>query len=199
MKPKLRCQSCAVVTACPVGIYNAERQILSELQPVTRFARHTIIYREGSDTQDLFIVCSGSIKLVAHVRHRNRIAAIVGPGECFGIESLISGSKRQFTAITREASMLTHIDNTTINQEPELLAGRSITKYLALALTDAQRKIVLYSGDTARNRIAGVLAIFHSKQMALKNVEIAALLGISAETVSREIRQLHPGTAGMIN
>lgn len=61
-------------------------------------AGETVLLEDGTPAEHLFVVRSGSVELV----HQNEAVDVLGPGELFGLPSLLSGLAPAFTVRARE-------------------------------------------------------------------------------------------------
>ena len=107
---------------------------------LTSFKTGQIIFLEGDDTQDLFILASGQIEII---KGNKKISEITKKGEFFGEMSFLLGAKR--TASTKAISDVTAIRipkseiNNFLNEFP--LVAKEITIILAQRLDETSQML----------------------------------------------------------
>jgi CRP-like cAMP-binding protein len=138
------------------------------------------------------MLCSGSVKLIRTIHGSDRIAAFVKPGEWFGLDSLFDSPQRHFTAVAREDSVVCYIEGEGLSRvvrcESEFLW--KLNEVMCAELHHAQESAILFSGERVHERLLNALAHCKSRLISPKRVELAAMLGIPAETISREMRRI---------
>ncbi len=103
----------------------------SHLQSLCRAARHirvpseTKLFQEGSFEDEVFIVCSGHVRLSMNVPGQDDVTFLTaGPGDLVGWSGLISDGRMTATATTVEETVLIGISGRRVQQlceiEPEL-------------------------------------------------------------------------------
>lgn len=75
------------------------------------FPRGHMIFREGAVGDRLYIITAGKVKIGHKVQHRNRLIAILGPGDMFGELALLDSGPRTCTVTTQ-----THVKAVTITR-----------------------------------------------------------------------------------
>jgi len=169
------------------------------------FRQGTVIYSQGMPAQGLYVLCSGSVKLTTVTRNgADRIVAILNRGELFGYDSLFS-SQRRFSAIARVSSSAYFIERKRffdlLRSDNELLLRVVVS--LAVAVHQLQEALVDISAGPVRERIQSALACWSLRlgqhfcvgpPTMIKQRELAQLIGIPEETISRELTKLrHAG------
>ncbi|HKV57157.1 MAG TPA: cyclic nucleotide-binding domain-containing protein, partial [Ktedonobacteraceae bacterium] len=79
--------------------------VLARLQPVS-FTRETRILERGSWHGQLYIVATGLVSVLLQEDQHELAVAHLGPGECFGEMSLITGEPPSATVRTEQDSSL---------------------------------------------------------------------------------------------
>jgi CRP-like cAMP-binding protein len=188
------CLQCLISSKCPMNkLTTNERQWLLETKHAWTLPRGQLIYPEAVTADGIFLLSSGSVKLVTSGRlAQTRISTIVRPGEWFGLDAIIPRSMRMFAAIAREESVVCFVEKARL---VALLRSKNefswhLIEKLSIALQDTQRSVVLFSGESVRKRLLNTINECNSRSISLKQVEVAAILGVSAETISREFRKL---------
>jgi len=140
---------------------------------------------------DVYILCDGCVKLLAGGEGaKSRIAALVRPGEWFGLDALLPDPRRSFTAVARQTSAVCYVERGHFCEVMQTDASLSwqLTTMLNRLLHDAQESNVLLSGQRLDVRLLNALQLCKARSIALKQVEIARLLGVSTEAINRELR-----------
>lgn len=192
------CWLCSQLAGCPFSALTpSELSELAAYKQSLSFRKNTIVYSHGVRADSVYVLCQGSVKLVwCTNRGDQRIVGFIKPGEMFGLDSLLPDSTRPFTAVTRTSCEVVCFDrkdfSRVLRSKPHFLWR--FAAILNLALQESQRARMLLSGDRARTRLANALQLCTSVG-DLKEVELAEILGISSETVSRKLQ--NPETKSM--
>jgi CRP/FNR family cyclic AMP-dependent transcriptional regulator len=178
---------------------------LRELSPhgsARAFRKHVIVVNEGDDTNSLYVILSGRVKVfITGEDGREVVLNSMSVGEYFG-ELVLDGGPRAASVMTLEASRLFVIPQDDVEgllTENALFARdllikviektRSLTaKVRDLALKDVYGRFVRFIEDNAIEH-DGV----HSVPERLTQSDIAARIGGSREMVSRIVRDLTQG------
>ena len=89
------------------------------------YRKSEVIFEESSSGNEMYIVCSGRVKLYAQPKTgRRTVLAILKPGEHFGEMALIDGSPRSATAVAlQDNTKLVVLDKAKflylVQQQPE--------------------------------------------------------------------------------
>lgn len=111
----------------------------AELKDYTgSFHRGEILFLEGDDSQDLYVLLSGQLEIL---KGNNKIAEITKPGELFGEMSFLMGTKRTATVKAKNEGQLIRIPREEI---AEFLAkfpdiSKKITRLLAKRLDETSQ------------------------------------------------------------
>lgn len=77
-----------------------------EIKPPSKFIKvykkSEIIFKENSVGDDMYIICSGKVKLTTRNKERELLLDMLGPREFFGEMALVDASPRSATAIAEE-------------------------------------------------------------------------------------------------
>ena len=69
------------------------------LKLVNRYPRGTTLFREGHPAHNVFVLCSGRVRLTVCSESGRRLTVrIAGPGEVLGMSACLSGSAHEITA-----------------------------------------------------------------------------------------------------
>ena len=170
-----------------------------------RFAKAQPILRAGAAGEDVVLVLSGRVKLVAYGADRREVVlALRGPGELLGDMAALGGQRRTATAIAVddvEAGFL-HGDEFRefLHDHPD--SALVLIRMLIRRLSDATRDVVDLATRDSVGRIAKRLldlAAEHGApstgaaggtriELSLSQDELARWTGATRETVSRALR-----------
>lgn len=199
------CTECISFSNCIFCAPNRQELlgILATQKPLS-FKKNSAVYCEGFPAEGVFILCRGSVKLISTTSVGvQRIAGLVKAGELFGLDALLPPHVRLFTAVARgscvgffiERKRFCHI----VRSKADLLWRFAMA--LNRALHDSERIKLAISGDRVRKRLYNALLFLSESQVsltrnkdprsvAMRQTELSELLGIPAETVNRELRNM---------
>ena len=158
-----------------------------------------MIYRSGERGSDLFSIRSGMVKLVQDSGWRGqRILRLVGRGAAIGLE-VLNGEAFATTAIAIRESNLCRIPHTVLQDlgqhNPRLSAGL-VAKWRE-HVVNADALVASAHGGNLEQRAKDLLRVYvnmsgdpHDAVRLLKNDDMANVLGVSAESVSRCVARL---------
>lgn len=175
-------------------------QLLSCVQHRS-YPRNSFILRAGEETDALYIVLSGRVKvLIPDEEGHEVILSIIGPHEYFGEMGLLDDLTRSASVEALEACEMVRLSKagfTNIlkdNFELAMLIIRNLVKRLreadrkieSLALIDVYGRVARLLIDMAK-LVDGKWIVEH----APAKQEIARMIGASREMVSRVVKDLH--------
>ena len=186
----------------PDSLTAAELRALSEQGAVKSFQRHAVIVSEGDETDSLYVILSGRVKVfVADESGKEVVLGTQGAGEYFG-EMVLDGGPRSASVMTLEPSRFVVIPKSKVRDflrgQPDF-AIRLIDKLIhrSRALTASVKNLALMDvyGRVARLLLeladddGGTLVI----REKLTQQDIASRVGASREMVSRILNDLATG------
>lgn len=173
-----------------------------DLEPIDHFVfpAGKVLYKEGEDEGAIFTVRKGLIKLLSLTEQgEQRIVRLVGAKAAIGLELLDAGNTYRHTAVATSDADVCRIPVATI----DLLTARfpalcdQIRQRLQDQLDRADEWIINLATGPAKKRIANLLLFMlqHSASHSgvfpmLGGNDMAAIIGTSPETVSRNIADL---------
>jgi CRP/FNR family cyclic AMP-dependent transcriptional regulator len=186
------CCLCSHLAGCLFSALTREElsQLASYRRPLC-LQKNTIVYSQGGSAEGVYFLCQGTMKLVWVAEGgEQRIVGFIRAGEMFGLDSLIPGSARVFTTITRGKCEVIYFDRRNFSR---ILRSKSgfLLRFAAIlnhSLHQSQLSHVLLSGNRVRKRVQNALLQCALGISDLKQVELAQLLGVSAETINRKLR-----------
>jgi CRP/FNR family transcriptional regulator len=167
--------------------------------------RHAVLFSEGSPSDALYLLVAGVVKLSLHsIEGEDVLVSLIGPGEFFGITSLMAGTSRGFhctafsdgwvAAIRPETLVTTLLGvpftdfsafmGSTVSRWAALLyrytrfQGLGLRQRLAMALLELSQK---FGVQDARGTIL-ILQVTHE--------DLADLVGASRQKVTEHMREL---------
>lgn len=195
-----KCLSCVWVSSCLL----ATPEDLAQLIPrQIEFKKCGIIYSSSFPAESVFALCRGSVSLtLADPMGKTRIVRFVRAGELFGLDALLPVATRMFDAMAREECKLCFVDRTTFLRLMHHDGSRAWNLLLALngLVHENDLEKMELSGQPARKRLQMALSRFRPATAAaplradevipIKQWELAQFLGLSVETVSRQMKAL---------
>jgi CRP/FNR family cyclic AMP-dependent transcriptional regulator len=175
-------------------------QVLAGVQHRS-YPRNSFILRAGEETDALYIVLSGRVKvLIPDEEGHEVILSVMGPHEFFGEMGLLDDQARSASVETLEACEMLRLSKagfTTILKDNFDLA-MLIIRNLVRRLREADRKIESLALIDVYGRVARLLIdmaqVVDGKwvvEHAPPKQEIARMIGASREMVSRVVKDLH--------
>jgi len=173
----------------------------SLLKPIDHYIHPpgSVLYEAGSEKQFIYSIRLGIVKLVHETPEGScRIVRLLGPGAAIGLELLEGAASYHHTAIAVDQVDLCKIPLSTTQQlqrEYPALCNR-VGKQLQEQLDLADQWIVALSTGAAKQRVAQLLLILdeffsddNDSFILLNREDMAAMIGIAVETVSRMIAE----------
>lgn len=180
---------------------------IRDLEPLVRsrgYCDGEVVHQAGDMANSLFVVASGTVKLLRPSVHgQNVVTNILGPGEGFGTLGVLGESTYPDTAEAMAVSCVLEISSDLFNdimgRYPRL--ARTVLDEVLHRFEQAQQTIRRLSADNAKQRVAAVLLALADKlgvsrdgvlalKLPLTRVDVAALTGLTPETVSRVMSRL---------
>ncbi|HEX9684451.1 MAG TPA: Crp/Fnr family transcriptional regulator [Burkholderiales bacterium] len=190
-------------TSRPDVLTEAELRALSDQGAVKSFPKHAVIVSEGDETDSLFVILSGRIKVfLADEGGREIVLGTQGPGEYFG-EMVLDGGTRSASVMTLEPSRFAVVPRLKVRQflrdHPEfsvrlveklIRRTRALTESVKnLALMDVYGRVARLLLDLAEEDDSGTLVI----RERLTQADVASRVGASREMVSKILKDLAVG------
>jgi len=171
------------------------------LQPIDQYIYPpgAVLYEAGNHRQYIYTIRRGMVKLV-HVTEGGsyRIVRLLGPGSSIGLEMLDGAAGYHHTAIALDQVDVCKIPVATVRQiesnHPTLCVH--LAEQLQEQLDLADQWIVALGSGSARQRVARLILILeqffadkNGEFLLISREDMAAMIGIAIETVSRMIAE----------
>jgi CRP/FNR family cyclic AMP-dependent transcriptional regulator len=165
-----------------------------------KFPRNTIIFSKGDESDSLYLVCKGKVKVVIEDEQGKEIVlSVMGPGEYFGEMAAVDGAPRSATVVTREPTELMIIHRSdfrnVLSSNPDVVFN--LLKVLVDRLRRADEKIERLAFMNVHGRVVDFLLRMAEPQDQKWVVrekpthqEIGNTIGCSREMVSKVLREL---------
>ncbi|WP_020484639.1 fumarate/nitrate reduction transcriptional regulator Fnr [Methylomonas sp. MK1] len=202
---KVTCQTCKLSELClPCGLQQSE---VAELATIVRERRplqiDDLLYRQGDTCRSLYAIKSGSFRsFIANAEGEEQTMGFYLPGELMGLDSLQYG---RFTCSTvaLETASVCELPLSNLNE----LCGKipslhsQLMRILGKEIASDHDKIILLGHRSAKERMATFLLMLSQRYAALgfsgtafnltmSRLHIANFLGLTIETVSRQLAYL---------
>lgn len=182
------------------GLPEVQLDHIAKMAVLRQVPRHKTIVFVGAKTDSLFVIVSGSAKVLNRdAEGREVILSMLEAGECFGEMGLIDDSPRSADVVANEACELLVISKAdftrALSENTELCLN--IMKSLVLRLREANHKIESLALMDVYGRVAKLLLDNSEKENGVRIVkrkitklDMAKMVGASREMVSRVMKDL---------
>ncbi len=182
------------------GLPETQLDHIARMAVLRRVPRHKTIVFVGAKTDALFVIVSGSAKVLNRdAEGREVILSMLEAGECFGEMGLIDDSPRSADVVTNEPCDLLVISKAdftrALSENTDLCLN--IMKSLVLRLREANHKIESLALMDVYGRVAKLLLDSSEKENGVRVVkrkitklDMAKMVGASREMVSRVMKDL---------
>lgn len=200
-----QCKSCrAAIGGFVSALSSSALQALEAAQYTSPYPRGATLFWEGQDASGVYLLCKGRAKLtMTGSDAKSIIVRIAEPGELIGLDSAISGKPSTMTAETFDPCVVHFIKRDALRRlmrdDHELCLA--VTEQLSSDYRSACFHIrSLGLSRTASERIVHFLLEWAAKgrqteeglrvNIPLTHEEIAQIVGVSRETVTRALTEL---------
>lgn len=197
------CQGCEVRDKAVCGVLDCSD--LAQLRTIgwtLKLASGQTLFHEGDPATRVFTLTTGTLKLYKLLADgRRQVTGFLQPGDFLGISI---DDEHAFSAEALEPSQLCWFPRVRFDNfiENQAAMERELYRMAAHELAAAQQQFVLLGRKTARERIASFLILLDERaertarspaatvRLPMSRSDIADYLGLTKETVSREISAL---------
>jgi CRP/FNR family transcriptional regulator len=203
----IACRDCAVSRAhsfCSLDA--ATRAVIDEIKAGVSYERGDTVFVEGTPARSVYIVCSGSLKLLnGSSQGKVLLTRFAMPGEMLGLPEAWAGERYDCSAVAAEASVVSVIPAQMLQRfvRSYPAAAMRMTEALAEQYRNVNREArFLAFGGTSIERLARLLLeasrpddddpefpCIHIPPHAT-HVELAESIGSTRETVTRVLSEL---------
>ena len=178
-----------------------------DLAEVSRFAKlvhlesHDVLFRESEPCSAIYCLAEGLVKLCLYgPKRQEKIVEIIGPGQTFAEAAMFSGQGYPVSAVAIEDTRLIAIDAFSfmryLRQRPEL--NWTMMAMLSRRLHQLVGQVKSMSLHSAEQKVAKYLMDYYDdddpgrpvSNLPPRRADLAAVLGITAETLCRVIANL---------
>jgi len=186
------------------GLSKPELEEMVGITTKRSFPKNNVIINEGDETDSLYLIISGKVKVVLSDEDGKEITiSILEPNDYFGELALIDDEPRSARVVTMEQSQFCVINqsdfNNVLDNNPGLV--RNLLKGLSKRLREANKNIESLALMDVYGRVARTLLQFAKPEEdgskvireKLTQKDIASMVGASREMVSRIFKDLTTG------
>ena len=198
------CLSCKL---CSEGFFcRLPRSVMEAFQPLKFTLAHpagATLFVEGQACRGIYVLCKGRVKLSASSSEGHTlILKVAQPGEVLGLNAAISGIPHETTAETGQPCQLNFVRRDDflkfLAQHGEACMHAAIQ--VGRECQQAYQQLRSFAMSSASQRVARLIldwshddsgmATSHGIKVALTHDEIAQIIGMSRETVTRTLATL---------
>lgn len=203
------CNSHSCVSGVPVfqSLSNNELVLVESIIESSYYARGSLVFREGEQSESLFVVKSGLIKLTqTNKEGKQHILRFLFPGDYFGQFALLHNKRNHVTAEVIEGSDVCRLhrrDFVPLVERNAALAF-SFMRSMSEQLQQAEELAGAMHIFEVEKRLARLLVYLFSRNQNVRlpqaskmsielpaaKKEFAAMIGTTAETLSRKLSKL---------
>jgi CRP/FNR family transcriptional regulator len=196
------CQACSRAEWC--GLSKAELGRIDAAKTVREYTPGDVLYHQGDPSSGVFCVESGLVGLRKIDAEGNSVLVrLAYPGDTIGFRSLVCGEDHRLGAEVLKPSTICLIDAATAmalaKNNPALCLR--LLRHMANDLSDAEEKFVQSNTLEIEERIAYTFLLLKRRcavaakdggltiELPVSRQDLAAMVGIRPETMSRAIRK----------
>jgi CRP/FNR family transcriptional regulator, cyclic AMP receptor protein len=171
-----------------------------------RFTTGEVIFREGEEGSNAYLLEEGRVRLIKRVRGVERSLMVLKPGDLFGESALLAGASRSSTAIALSSGLALSLDQATLHNllERNPVVASRLIKQLVRRLRDAEDQIeIMMLSDTQSKVVSALLklaqnhidsALNGSISFSISPMELSTRVGLDVDTVKRVVQELREGS-----
>jgi len=163
------------------------------------------IFREGEPGDAMYVVVEGHVKIMlSSGGGEETTVAVLGPGQCFGDQSLLDGGPRSASAVTADPTKTLMVTREIVADwlAERPAAALAIMETLSLRLRRMNEQLVDRNSRTLTQRLAkqilSLSAMYDADEIGaaspgrvkVTQAELASMLGVSRETVNKQVNLL---------
>jgi CRP/FNR family transcriptional regulator, cyclic AMP receptor protein len=180
-----------------------------ESTAVRTFQQGEVIFRQGDQGAEAYLLEEGSVRLIKKVRGEGRSLSILKAGDLFGESALVPDTVRSSTAIALTAGLARILDPRILPHllERDPATAARMVEQLVLRLQEAEDQIeIMMLSDTQSKVVAALLKLAQKARsegasssaaaaasFAMSPMELSTRVGLDVDTVKRTVQQLREG------
>lgn len=169
-----------------------------------RFHKGEVIYREGDNATEAYLLQEGGVRIVKRVRAVERSLMVLKPNELFGETALLEGGVRSSTALALTDCATLALDPQTFRRmlEGNPPVALRVVQQLVRRLRDAEDQIELMMLRDTQAKIVSVLikmAQAHASdqggavELSVSPLDLSTRVGMDVDALKRGVQQLREG------
>src|SRR5271169_2316808 len=180
-------------------------QAFENIKYATAYPQGAVLFVEGQMPRGIFVLCKGTVKLsINSPSGRTMIVELAEPGEVLGLSATISGKPYEVTAETLDPCQVNFVkrDDFLRFLKDDVQVCFKVAEQLSEKYHDACNEVrSLGLSHSAHEKLANLLLEWGSKngeaakpetrlRLRVTHEEIASMIGISRETVTRLLGEM---------
>ncbi len=168
------------------------------------FQKGEVLFREGEEASEAYLLQEGSVRLVKRVRAVERSLMVLKPNDLFGETALIDGAVRTSTAVALTDGSCLALDPGTFRRmlESHAAIALRVVQQLVRRLSDAEDQIeIMMLRDTQAKIVGTLLKLARSVRdgtsrsftLAVSPMDLSSRVGLDVDTIKRGVQQLREG------
>lgn len=168
------------------------------------FKKGDVLYREGDDASEAYLLQEGTVRLVKRVRGVERSLMVLKPNELFGETALLDGAVRTSTAVALADGASLALDPVTFRRMLESNASIAlrVVQQLVRRLSDAEGQIeIMMLRDSQAKIVSALLKLARAAcepssracHLGISPMDLSCRVGLDVDTIKRGVQQLREG------
>jgi CRP/FNR family transcriptional regulator, cyclic AMP receptor protein len=169
-----------------------------------RFNKGEVIFREGEEATEAYLLQEGSVRLVKRVRAVERSLMVLKPNDLFGETALVDGAVRTSTAVALTDGASLALDPGTFRRmlETNVSIALRVVQQLVRRLSDAEDQIeIMMLRDSQAKIVSALLKLARSERdpssqtcaLSVSPMDLSSRVGLDVDTIKRGVQQLREG------
>lgn len=168
------------------------------------FRKGDVLYREGDEATEAYLLQEGSVRLVKRVRAVERSLMVLKPNDLFGETALLDGAVRTSTAVAIADGASLALDPSTFRRMLEANASIAlrVVQQLVRRLSDAEDQIeIMMLRDSQAKIVSALLKLARAARepssrtcyLGVTPMDLSSRVGLDVDTIKRGVQQLREG------
>jgi CRP-like cAMP-binding protein len=174
------------------------RRALARKAILREFAQGAVVFSQGAEADAMYVLVSGELHVILTTADGSEaLLALIGPGEACGELGLLDGQARSATVVAARRSQVLAVTrddfNAWLRRHPQ--AALALLGTLSLRIRRMNETVADFAFLDVAQRLAKRLADMAETadgrgQVKLTQAELATMLGVSRETINKELNAL---------